>query len=879
MLQFTSRAIPRVTAVALLAALAACSDNAPPVPATLVASGETQLSGTVGEPIAAPLSVKVTDAKGRNAGGIPVTFTVAEGGGTVSKTIDTTTSAGVASTTWRLGERAGTQRVTATVAGVTGDISFTAVARAGAPTTITSNGGTGQSVVVGTAALTAPSVIVRDRFTNPVAGVSIIFSVASGGGTIAGSAATTNAAGIASSGEWRVGTTVGPNTLTALALAGGITGNPVTFTATATPGAAATITAVGSTTLTGTVFQAQTPVPQVRVTDAGGNVVPGATVTFTSSAGGSVVAGTTTGLSVTRVTNASGLAAPDGWVLGTAAGSYTLTASATGATSATFTAAARADVPATMTKVAGDNQSVLAGRAVATEPAVRVVDVHGNPVAGVDVLFEVATGGGTAVGRRAATNALGIATVGGWTLGDAAGLNTLTASVQVTGVSVPSVTFSATATAGAASTMAASVGQNQTAAAGAAVAVAPAVLVRDARGNPVAGVAVTFSVGSGGGTVVGGSATTNASGVATVTSWTLGGAVGTQTLIARSGSLPEVTFTATATAGAAARISGFSSQTQSGIVAGSALTASQRPAVRVTDAEGNPVSAVVVTFRVAQDGSSGALTSGDTVATATTNANGIATVGAWTLPLTAGTTATAVASISGVAEQVTFSVTTTFGAVSRLRITAGGLSTLSTTAGAAASTITITAVDANNNTVTSYGGAKSLTFSGATAAPDATAPIVDAVAFGTATTITFTNGVATGAMRLFRAQTATVSVSDGTVTSGTGVLTATVAAAAASATTTTLAIGTNAPARQATSTVTVTVNDVYGNLRTNAANTEFTAAVAAGTAAAGTLSAFTCTSGVCTATYTAPNAAGTNTLTAAIGVTAIVNSPITITMP
>ena len=75
MLQFTSRALPRATAVALLAALAACSDNAPPVPATLVASGETQLTGTVGEPIAAPLSVKVTDAKGRNAGVVNVTVT------------------------------------------------------------------------------------------------------------------------------------------------------------------------------------------------------------------------------------------------------------------------------------------------------------------------------------------------------------------------------------------------------------------------------------------------------------------------------------------------------------------------------------------------------------------------------------------------------------------------------------------------------------------------------------------------------------------------------------------------------------------------------------------------------------------------------------
>jgi len=861
----------RAAIVATAVSVAACGDQAPPPPVALVAVGDYQFTGPVAERLPSALTVRVNDAKGSPVNGVPVTFTVAEGGGSLTKLVDTTRSGGLATTNWTLGERAGTQRITASATALT-SIDFTATARAGAPSTIATNGGTGQSVVVGTAVLTPPAVIVKDRFTNPVPGVFVVFTIASGGGTIVGNAATTNSAGIAAVTSWTMGTTVGANTLTAVAQSGGITGNPVTFSATATAGAAARLTAVGSTSLTGTVFRALTPVPQVKVTDASGNAVAGAAVTFTGSAGSVVVGGS-------KTTDAAGLASPDGWALGTVAGSYTLTAAAGGLTSVTFTAAASADVANAMSIVLGNSQSALAGRPVAIEPSVKVVDVHNNAVAGIEVLFEVASGGGTAVGRRVTTNAQGTATVGGWTLGDAVGSNTLVASVQTAGVSVGSVTFTATGTAGAASTMTASAGQNQTAAAGTAVATAPSVVVRDARGNAVAGVAVTFTVGSGGGTVVGGTATTNASGIAAVTSWTLGGSGGTQSLIASSGTLPAVTFTATATAGAASRLLGFSSQTQSGIVAGAALTVSQRPAVRVTDAEGNPVTGAVVTFRVAQDGSSGYLTSSDTIATASTNANGIASVGAWTMPTTSGTSATAIASISGVAETVTFTVTTTAGAVSRLRITAGGLSTLSTTAGATASTITITALDANNNTVTSYGGAKSLTFSGATAAPNTTVPTVDGVNFSTATSITFTNGVATGAIRLYLAETATISVTDGTYTSGTGVLTATVAAAAASATTSALTIGTNAPARSATTTVTVTVKDVYGNTRTSAANTEFTGARAAGTAAAGTLSAFTCTSGVCTATYTAPAAAGTNTVSATISSVAIVNSPITITMP
>ncbi|MEO8580896.1 MAG: Ig-like domain-containing protein [Gemmatimonadales bacterium] len=83
-----------------------------------------------------------------------------------------------------------------------------------------------------------------------------------------------------------------------------------------------------------------------------------------------------------------------------------------------------------------------------------------------------------------------------------------------------------------------------TAAPGAAVIEPPSVLVSDASGAPLAGAHVTFVVTGGGGTLSGGSATTDASGIATVGSWTLGANPGTNTLVARIGSLPVVTFTA-----------------------------------------------------------------------------------------------------------------------------------------------------------------------------------------------------------------------------------------------------------------------------------------------------------------------------------------------
>lgn len=65
-----------------------------------------------------------------------------------------------------------------------------------------------------------------------------------------------------------------------------------------------------------------------------------------------------------------------------------------------------------------------------------------------------------------------------------------------------------------------------------ALSAAPAVVVKDAAGDPVAGVAVHFAVVAGGGTITGPDATTNTQGVATAGGWTLGPTVGKQRLTA-----------------------------------------------------------------------------------------------------------------------------------------------------------------------------------------------------------------------------------------------------------------------------------------------------------------------------------------------------------
>ena len=613
-------AVPRAAVAALTAlVLAACKgDDGPKPPATIVAISGAASTGVVGEFASDPLSVKVADASGAPVGGVVVTFTVAEGGGSVSPSIDTTDNSGLAQTRWRLGGTAGQQRVTASIANITTVANFVATAAAGVPAAVALQAGDNQSAVVGAVVAAAPAVIVRDRFNNPVSNTSVVFSVASGGGTISGAGAVTNANGIATVGEWRLGPTVGANRLQALVLSNSVTGNPITFNATATAGAAATLTAQGATAISAVVGSLVTPIPSVRVVDASGNPVANVSVTFVASAGSSVLGGT-------KPTNASGIASPDGWQLGSVAQSYTLTATVGALTPVVFTAVARPGAAAQVVAAAGDAQSAAVGRTLNIDPAVRLSDALGNAVAGVEVNFEVVSGGGSAFGRRTVTDAAGIATVGGWTLGETAGSNSLRATVTGTGIAGNPVLFTATATAGAPSSVTIGNGNNQTATAGSLLPIAPSVTVRDARGNPSAGVTVTFTAGANSGVVVGGIATTNAAGVAAAASWTLGGTAGTQTLVASVTGLPSVTFSASATSGTASRVVAVSDSSLGGFPVTNFV--SPLPSVRVLDANGNPVSGAIVTF--VADGGAG--TSTLTGSVRTTGTDGIATLGTWRL--------------------------------------------------------------------------------------------------------------------------------------------------------------------------------------------------------------------------------------------------------
>ena len=111
----------------------------------------------------------------------------------------------------------------------------------------------------------------------------------------------------------------------------------------------------------------------------------------------------------------------------------------------------------------------------------------------------------------------------------------------------------------------------------------------------------------------------------------------------------------------------------------------------------------------------------------------------------------------------TATVTVDAGTAGYLKVTGTATMTVGAT-----NELTITAYDDAGNQATSYDGGKVLTFSGPLPAPDSTAPTVEGVAIGTATAVTFTNGISnTNAATLiaYKAETTTVDVSDGTIDS------------------------------------------------------------------------------------------------------------------
>jgi adhesin/invasin len=597
-------------AAGLLAA--ACDESEPSTPSALTPASPT-VSGRAGDTVT--VTVRVTASNSRPLGGQTVRFSIGGGGGTLVADTAVTTQNGDASTRWVLGRTVGVQTLNATV-GTLSPVTISANVTAGAPASVAVVAGNQQTGAVGAALPVRPSVVVRDAGNNPVQGVQVDFSVASGGGSVAAGTILTDASGVATSPVWTLGPTAGQQTLRAFVASGGVTGNPVIFTATATAGAPSQIQANGNTqTQTGTVGTALAAanLPSVIVRDASGNPVSGVAVTFAVTSGG----GTGTGLTAT--TNAQGVATLGGFTLGNTAGTNTITATAAGVSGqpVTFVITGTAGAAATATVAGGNNQEVRAGGTLQVGPSVRVVDRFGNPVSGVQVNFVVTGGGASVLGASQTTNAQGVATVGGVTLGATPG--TATIEARIAGVTAP-VVFTAIGLAGPPAAITLVSGDSLTVQAFQRAAQPFVVQVRDADGFAVRNAAVTFAIASGGGgTLSATTVNTDSLGQARVF-YTGTGVIGTTSVTATVANLTPVTFTVTTTPNTPASVTATTPTT---VTATAGTTVAFSPTVQLRDAAGAPVPGVQVLFNV--------IGGGVQFPVDTTDAQGIASAGQWQL--------------------------------------------------------------------------------------------------------------------------------------------------------------------------------------------------------------------------------------------------------
>ncbi|MBF0142599.1 MAG: Ig-like domain-containing protein [Magnetococcales bacterium] len=206
----------------------------------------------------------------------------------------------------------------------------------------------------------------------PSAGVTVTFSAPAGFTFANGTAtttATTDANGVATASALTAGPTAGAYSVTVSAT--GYTSKTVALTVGA--GNASTLSKINDNQK-GSVGAVLAKPFTLTVTDAGGNAVSGATVTFAvASGGGSINVATAT-------TNASGQAGTT-LTLGTKAGANTVTATVGSLTAATFTATGTA-ASATQLLLSASTSSVKATAAANVTITGTIADQYGNTVTG-----------------------------------------------------------------------------------------------------------------------------------------------------------------------------------------------------------------------------------------------------------------------------------------------------------------------------------------------------------------------------------------------------------------------------------------------------------------------------------------------------------------
>ncbi len=290
--------------------------------------------------------------------------------------------------------------------------------------TITKFGGDSQVGAAGTALGAVLVVYVKDERDSSVAGATVTWTAATGGGNVASATSQTDLDGHAT-----IQRTLGPAAgfQTTTASLSGATGSPITFTSISQIQGAFTIAPGTGSGQSDTVL-AQLSAPfQATVTDHLGAPVAGVIVSFNVTAGGG---------SLSQAADTSDVSGHVTTILTlpSVAGGKSVQASVTGllGSPVSFTATANAGNAAQMAKSAGDSQTALISTALPNPHSVVVKDGHGNVIGSFKVHWATGTGGGSVSDTAPLTDPSGIASTTR-NLGSTLGTQTDTASAALTG--------------------------------------------------------------------------------------------------------------------------------------------------------------------------------------------------------------------------------------------------------------------------------------------------------------------------------------------------------------------------------------------------------------------------------------------------------------
>jgi len=187
-----------IAITASLSLIAGCNstDAAAPLVAAAISAvqGSNAQIGTVGQPLANPVTVMVLAANGSPVAGVMVSWSIESGAGSISITSSPTDSLGIAAVSWTLGTVAGTDSLMASVSGLT-PVVLSATANAGAVVALVKVSGDAQVVAAGSSA--QPFVVKAvDAYGNAVAGVTVSW-IPDNGGTLSVNTTVTGSDGIA----------------------------------------------------------------------------------------------------------------------------------------------------------------------------------------------------------------------------------------------------------------------------------------------------------------------------------------------------------------------------------------------------------------------------------------------------------------------------------------------------------------------------------------------------------------------------------------------------------------------------------------------------------------------------------------------------------